>query len=78
MLIYAYVVEKRVVRFCCMLQNVFLLHCECILQIFKMHRVGNSCALGEHFQKLVFGQQLSTFKYILKTFSFAEDATKFS
>lgn len=78
MLVYAYVVEQRMVRFCCMLQNVFLLHFEHILQIFKMHRVGSSCALDEHFQKLVFGQQMSTFKYIFKTFSFAEDATEFS
>lgn len=43
-----------------------------------MRKVGNSFVLDEHFQKLVFGQQTSTFKYIFKTFSFAEHATEFS
>lgn len=43
-----------------------------------MHKMGNSFVLDKHFQKLVFGQQMSTLKYIFKTFSFAEYATEFS
>lgn len=39
MLVCAYVAVNRVVRFCRILQNVFLLHCKCILQIFKMYRM---------------------------------------
>lgn len=61
---YVYVAVNRVVRLCCMLQNEFLFHCKCILQILKMCRLSNSFALDEHFQKLMFGQQMSAFKYI--------------